>query len=343
MRRLIPCLAVLAMAAAACGDDGDSFDGKALNVEKLRDPTVASARITADFKVATATGDPVPGLTFPFNFEVYEDGTKVSNASNKPRIDSNPSNFKVYGLVLVDLNGGVISKDPTLANTRTAVKAFTSSLIGGGANRLVAVYTFDGSADIKKLADFTGDAAALATTIDTGLTCTGTNLCADPSSNLNGAVVMSMTALNAARKAGMGDNVLTAGILAIFTDGLDRAHRMDNSAAINAVKSSSNTNSVFTVALASEQSDANMLKELGKDGTASATDIAMLDQAIAKVADRVNGFANSNYRLQYCTTKRTGTHRIEIKVNYTDPAKVPYQGFFQGSFKAVDSPTCELQ
>ncbi len=330
------------LALGACSGGGGSRS-ECLNIKTLRPAQVQGARITVDFNVLTCEGDPVPGLTFPGNFEIFEDGGAVSAVTNMPKIDTSPQNFQVYTLMLVDVNMGIRSVDPDLATVRAAVKSFAASVINSGQNRLVAIYAFDGRAAIQQLADFSADLPSLEAIIDAELTCANPEICVDPSNNLNGAIIEGLTTLNMARQAGGTGGGLTAGALAVFTDGKDRAGRVSEAAAITAIKSGSNSNSVFAIAFESDQQDLAALREYGKDGFVSAGDVAMLSEVFAQIAARVNGFANSNYRLQYCTTKRAGDHNLEVKVTWMDAVMESYIGFLPASFKANDDFACVIQ
>jgi hypothetical protein len=243
----------------------------------------------------------------------------------------------------VDVNAGIRSHDPDLAAVRGAVKSFGRSVLEGGSNRFVAVYAFDGRAEVQPIAAFTSDLGVLHETIDAQLTCNNSNLCVDPSNNLNGAIVQGLQLLAAERTSGQQGGGLTAGALAVFTDGVDRAGRVPYTTAINAIRSPTNTSSVFTIAFESDQQDLATLREYGKDGFVSSGDVAMLAEAFATIAERVNGFANSNYRLQYCTTRRAGEHRIEIKTTWTNAAMQSFLGFVNATFRATDAFSCVIQ
>jgi hypothetical protein len=329
----------------ACGGGDDDLDGELLVLTKLRDPKVEGAKITLDFKVATGMGEPVPGLTFPGNFEVFEDGRAVSGVTSQPKIDTNPQNFKVYTLLLVDTNAGIRSVDADLATVRASVKSFATTVLSSGANRSVAVYAFDGRADLILISAFTSDAAALGTAIDTELTSMNTAkmLCQDPSSNLNGAVIKGLELLNIERQKGATGGGLTAGAMALFTDGVDRAGRRTYQEAIDAIRSGSNENAVFTIALESDAQDLAPLREYGRDGFVQSMNLDMLSAAFASVATRVNNLANSNYRLQYCTNRRAQSHMIEVKGTWTNMMQIRYIGFLPATFTAQDSATCQIQ
>jgi hypothetical protein len=115
---------------------------------------------------------------------------------------------------------------------------------------------------------------------------------------------------------------------------------VSESATLNAIQDSNNTSSVFVVALGA--TDMTLMR-YGKDGYFTASDIGGLSAAFQKLADRVNAFANSFYRMQYCTPKRSGNHTVEVQVTYTDEAKVAYAGSVQKSFQATTSITCQIQ
>jgi uncharacterized protein YegL len=147
----------------------------------------------------------------------------------------------------------------------------------------------------------------------------------DTSTNLNGAVVKGVRRLEELRVSVEAGGVLYAGALAIFTDGTDRAARVTEFTAVEAVENSQV--SVFAIGLGAEIDEA-YLRNIGKSGdVALAQDLGSLDDAFAEVGQSISELANSYYVLAYCSPSRANTHELSLSL----PG---YSGSWQGSFDA---------
>ncbi len=112
---------------------------------------------------------------------------------------------------------------------------------------------------------------------------------------------------------------------------------------MGAVQSDNNKNSVFVVALASDAADTVKLMRLGKDGFVNAADLSMLGTAFDTIAEKIGALTSSVYRLQYCTPKRSGSHTVQVTIQFTDMSMQSYLGSVKSSFAATDSFTCQIQ
>ena len=112
-------------------------------------------------------------------------------------------------------------------------------------------------------------------------------------------------------------DISTAGSMVIFTDGTDQAGRVSQNAANNAVRSLSSQFSVFTIGLGDEI-DEDVLKEYGRDGFELAVNSYDLNQAFQDVGKLVESASGSFYVLEYCSPKRLGEHRIQLRAIYED-------------------------
>jgi hypothetical protein len=113
------------------------------------------SNVAVYFKVQTQSGDPVGGLTAD-RFRIYEDGQLVSQYESKQTI-LNPEVAAVhYTLLLVDMSGSV-SESGNGEVIAQAVGTFTDRV---EKQQKVAIYAFDGSADLHPIVPFTDQAGS---------------------------------------------------------------------------------------------------------------------------------------------------------------------------------------
>src|SRR5690606_27757537 len=120
-------------------------------------------------------------------------------------------------LLLVDMSGSVTESGdvPTIV---AGASAFASLV---GKHQQVGVYAFDGSERITAVAPFSRRAGP----VERGAERLDGHRARDPSTNLNGAVVQALEVLD--RQLRRSPVPLRFGTLVVFTDGTDRAARVD--------------------------------------------------------------------------------------------------------------------
>src|SRR5580693_5050592 len=145
------------------------------------------SNVAVYFKVETQQGDPIGGLSAD-QFRIYEDGQLVSQYESKQTV-LNPEVAAVhYTLLLVDMSASV-SESGNSESVVQAVGTFTERV---EKQQKVAIYAFDGSAELHPIVPFTdqpGSAKA-------GVQQLATFKPKDPSTNLNGAVVKALDELD---------------------------------------------------------------------------------------------------------------------------------------------------
>ena len=102
--------------------------------------------------------------------------------------------------------------------------------------------------------------------------------------------------------------------MVIFTDG---QHTVGNDVSEADMLSSLATykrNYYYTIGLGDDIDD-DVLKRIGKDGFLKATQTDKLDSEFDSLATRLNSFANSFYRLDYCPAQQGGVLDLRIDVN----------------------------
>src|SRR5215831_274821 len=142
------------------------------------------SNVAVYFSVETRNGQPVANLT-PQDFKIYEDKQPVSILESKQTI-LNPEVAAIhYTLLLVDMSGSVVDSGDMPALIQAA-STFGDRV---GPYQKVAVYTFDGSPHLTPVVSFGGNVRA-------GIHVLSTRRPKDPSTNLNGAVIEGVKALN---------------------------------------------------------------------------------------------------------------------------------------------------
>ncbi len=286
------------------------------------------SNVAVYFKVRTSDGAPVGGLTAD-RFHIYEDGQLVSQYESKQTI-LNPSVAAVhYTLLLVDMSGSVTESGngPVIVQ---AVSAFTDHV---EKEQRIGIYAFDGSPELYPIVPFTDQPGSA----KTGAQQLGTFKPRDPSTNLNGAVVKALDELDNA--LGKASQPMKFGTLVVFTDGTDRANRVPEAVMRQHVREK--PFDVFAIGLGAEIKP-ELLHEIGKSGTAMATDRNAIVKAFDDIGGRVEGYTKSYYLLSYCSPSRAGRHEVEIEAVWPDERKNEEKGSLKSEFDATGfAPGCD--
>jgi hypothetical protein len=286
------------------------------------------SNVAVYFKVQTHSGDPVGGLTAD-QFRIYEDDQLVSQYESKQTI-LNPEVAAVhYTLLLVDMSASV-SESGNGEAIAQAVGTFTERV---EKQQKVAIYAFDGSADLHPIVPFTdqpGSAKA-------GLQQLATFRPRDPSTNLNGAVVKALDELDNA--LGKASQPLKFGTLVVFTDGTDRADRVPEATMRQHIREK--PFDVYAIGLGAEIKEP-LLEEIGKSGTAMAGDRTAIVKAFDDVGKRVESRTRSYYLLSYCSPARAGKHEVRIEAVLRNSERSEITGSLKSDFDATGFlPGCD--
>jgi hypothetical protein len=305
------------------------------------------------FKVDTCGGDPVAGLSGA-QFDIFEDGKKVSSFESQQRVAPRGERFRLYSVVLLDTSGSMLRSGDFPKLQAAAAKYLDEALAPGGDGHRVALMAFDGRERPQTLVPFTSSRAALQAGLDSlsvsecrassdcagfsdRRTCAGWR-CVDDSTNLNGAIVSTLGVLDA--ELAHSDVTWRDGAVVLFTDGTDQASRVSSGAAQEAVLKSAQH--VFTIGLGGEVDEAT-LKALGKDGYRPVANAEQLGEAFVDIAGRVASRANRFYVLEYCSPKRSGSHTLKVVGTIDSPRDGLLVGSLSGQFDATGfSSGCEL-
>lgn len=297
MRTFFPILVILAsLATVGCGP--------ALDVRLVQAAYQQPSNVAVFFTVDKSDGKPAIGMTAD-NFRIYEDGQLVSVDESRQTIINPEVAAKHYTLLLVDMSGSVTESDQ-VPLIEQAASSFTSTLEG---YQEVAVYAFDGDADIHPITPFTSSS---------GASTAGVNRLSgfhsrDPSTNLHGAIVQAVQKLNEAVER--SDTPLTFGTIVVFTDGTDRAARVTFNEMMDALDDTDYD--TFAVGVGNEI-DEGTLSRIGYSGYVLVQDAQAVTSAFQTLGERIKGQTQRFYLLSYCSPARAGTHRVTVEA--VDPA-----------------------
>jgi len=259
------------------------------------------SNIAVYFMVDTAEGEPVAGLTAE-QFRIYEDGQPVSSLESKQTILNPEVAAEHFTLLLVDMSGSVSESDD-VPLIMEAARGFAARV---EKYQKVAIYAFDGSKQVFKLADFgTGPS------VQAGIEKIGEFKTTDPSTNLNGAIVEGTKVLDRVMRSSHAP--LTFGTLVVFTDGTDRAGRVKFEDLEQALDQGSFD--VMVIGVGAEI-DEGTLQRVGRDGAILSKDRRQIASSFDQAAARLEAYSKRYYLLGYCSPARDGEHEVTIETNH---------------------------
>ncbi len=275
-----------------------------LRLTHLRTAAEKPNKVSVLFKVDDKNDTPVPGLG-PSNFQIYEDGNLVPQHETRQVVSSPPANASFYTLVLVDMTA--YQGAGAAENMAEAASAFVES---ADRNQRVAVYAFDGGSSLYPVVGFSGDPDDF----KNAMRSVGGTKPKDANANLHGAVVSALKELD--RTVGRREQSMRFGSLVVLTEGNDRKGRVSGSQMRKAVDESAND--VYCVGYGTDIGD-SVVKSIGKTHHAVATNRASLTQAFKDVGVRLDVTSRRIYQLRYCSSVRSGEHRLRIEALTVEP------------------------
>ncbi len=250
--------------------------------------------------VDTDEGEPVRGLQAR-DFEIYEDG--VRRTSGQALVDPAPSAAH-HTLLLLDMTESERAQHelPLLAE---ATRDFLSAL---SRPQRVAVYAFDGSTTLHRIAGFSS-----APKIERTLKRIAQFRTKHPSANPHAAVLEAKRVL--AQSLERAKQPLRFGTLVVF---VERAQAgVHAPLAQGGPTSAENGPSVFAVGAGRGIDDAT-LSSIGVSGYVHVANKGALPRALRTIGKRIADSTNSYYLLRYCSAGRSGPHEVRIRV--VDPS-----------------------
>ena len=303
----------LALALTGCGGG--------LRLTSIRATSNKPSNVVVYFKVQNGK-EPVGGLTADA-FKIYEDGDLVSQYESKQTILNPEVAASHYTLLLVDMSGS-ITDSGAVDSLVDAASSFADRIEQEKQQR-VALYAFGGEEHLHPIVPFTTAGGAKA-----GVKALAGYKPADPSTNLNGAIVEGLQELDKALK--QAPNPLRFGTLVVFTDGSDRARRVKWDDVKKALDET--PYDVFAIGLGAEIND-EQLAAIGKTGYAKAADKTVVSKAFDDIAARVEAQTKAYYLLSYCSPARAGKHELTIAALAKLPDGDTATGKLQDQFDAT--------
>ena len=319
MSTLRTALTAALLSLAACGGG--------LRLTAIRSTQAKPSNVAVYFKVETSGGEPIGGLAAD-SFKIYEDKELVSQFESKQTILNPEVAASHYTLLLVDMSGSISGSNSVDALV-DAVGTFADKVEG---QQKVGVFAFDGGAELHPIVAFGSAGGAKA-----GAKALTGYKPADPSTNLNGAIVKGLAELDKA--LANAEHPMRFGTLVVFSDGTDRARRVSKEDVMKAIGDTKYD--VFAIGLGAEMQEAQ-LKEIGKDGTARADDKAAVVTAFDTIATRIAARTKSYYLLGYCSPARAGKHEVSITATTKDDKGNESSGSLTSDFDATGfTPNCD--
>jgi hypothetical protein len=269
-------------------------------------------------------GRPVPGLQEK-DFRVYEDGKLVPPKKGKRALldaDVVSANFTI---VQVDLSGPIADSEyfSDLADT---VAHFAADL---NERQEVAVNVFDGNDEVAPFLAF-GAGKEQFRKLGEGIKAFRPR---NRNSNLYGAVYQGISALEE-KLAGTAVSEKQA-TLVVFTDRQDLSHTVGIEQMKEKLKSTAVQIYIIGVGEGINRPDLTML---GKTGTYLSNDPKAFKKGFEEINQKLVSLADGRYVLSFCSTKRKGSHKLEIEIDTpSGEAKVSHK-FNAGGFKNGCSP-----
>lgn len=324
---LIPVFLASVFLLMVSGCDSSNNAVEEIDVELIEAQSELPSKIRLFFRVDINQSKPV--TLSPSDFQIYEDGSRISNLEAQAQIQREPGDFLYSSVLLLDLSGSILNNSD-LPNLKEAATNFIETTMPQEGETLygtreMAVYWFDGEQDIHPLVLFTPDRDSLVS----GIESIDEDISSDVSTNLNGAVIQGLSILDSRLQDVRQDSdIATAGSMVLFTDGTDQAGYVSTSVAIDSVRNANKEHAVFSIGLGGEI-DQDVLKSLGKNGFELAQDSLELNDSFLAIAERLEAESNSFYVLEYCSPKRAGEHTLELRATYED-----MMGSFETQFSA---------
>ena len=253
--------------------------------------------------------DPVAGLEAE-DFEIYEDGGRVSPFESKQVIQNPEVASVMYTMLLLDVSGSM-TESGRIDQLVDAAKDFTETV---GKSQKVAVYAFDGSEKIHSVVPFTSSQGS----VEGGLDGLRSWKPRDNSTNLHGAVVEGLGTLH--KSLEKEKKPLKFGTLVVFSDGADRAARVSREEMKEELKKDIYKNyELYAIGIGEkEELKGAKLRDIGRDGTFVGTDREETSKIFKEVAEKIAAHGKRFYLLSYCTPARKGEHEVKIKIKTED-------------------------
>ena len=280
-------------ALVGCGSSGS------LHVTKVAVSTQKPGNIALYLDVRDG-GRPVPGLQEK-DFRVYEDGKLIPAKKGKRALLDADVVSANFALVQVDLSGPIADSEhlPELAET---VARFSQDL---NERQEVAVSAFDGNDEVAPFIGF-GAGKEQFRKLAEGLR---TFRPRSRNSNLYGAVYQGISTLE--EKLANSPVQEKQATLIVFTDRGDLSHTVG----IEQMKEKLRQTGVQVYLIgAGEQINRADVTMLGRTGSFISNDPRAFKKGFDEVNQKLVSLADGRYVFSFCSTKRKGSHKLEVEI-----------------------------
>jgi hypothetical protein len=290
---LLFAMALAAVAVSACGSSGS------LKITKIAATTQKPGNI-ALFLDVRDKGRPVANLEEK-DFRVFEDG-KLVPAKKAKRALLEPDVLSVhFTYVLVDLSGPIADSE-YLSELAATVGKFSTNL---AENHTIAVSAFDGNDEVAPFLGFGAGPEQLKKLAD-GLAKFRPR---SRSSNLYGAVYQGLHTLEEQlNNSPLPDKAAT---LIVFTDRTDISHTVGVDQLREKVK---NTPAQVFVIGVGEQISRPDLTAIAKTGMFLSNEPRDYKKGFDEIGQKLVTVAEGRYVLSFCSTKKKGSHKLDVEV-----------------------------
>jgi hypothetical protein len=283
-----------ALVGAGCGSSGT------LRVTKVAVSTQKPGNLAFYLDVRD-NGRPVPGLQEK-DFRVYEDGKLVPPKKGKRALLDAEVVSANFTIVQVDLSGPIADSE-YLSDLAETVTKFAQDL---NERQDVAVNVFDGNDEVAPFIAF-GAGKEQFRKLSEQLRAFRPR---SRNSNLYGAVYQGISALEE-KLAASAVNEKQATLI-VFTDRADLSHTVGIEQMKEKLKGT--TVQVYVIG-AGEQINKQELTMLGKTGSILSNDPRGFKKAFEEINQKLVSLADGKYVFSFCSTKRKGSHKLEIEID----------------------------
>lgn len=280
--------------------------------------------------------EPLGGLKTS-NFDVQESPkgedrfVKITEWESDLKIISAPKNANIFSVLLLDVSGSITrsvdgKSKPVLEELKKAAITFIDSMKVED-NKQLAIYAFDGREDLITISDFSGNPNSLKSKIK----ALDNSITKDLSTNLYGAIVKAIEALDKKLEENKNPENILSGTLTIFTDGTDRARRLGSNGFdivlenMNKIKKVRKNVYIYTIGLGREYSE-KVLRDFGIDGYRSALSTSAMTAIFKELGQNIESLTKCYYKLEYKTPSRKGSGAMRLIIWVKD-------GIYSGGYR----------
>lgn len=258
----------------------------------------------------TGESPDLAGINISKYIRILEDGEALSNDEGRSIEMGNAKSVNLDMLLVLDLSGSVSQSLPDL---QRAAKTFINKVLTNpSVQAKIAIVAFDGSKEIQIQHDFTDNLEELVDTVNS------LRPGRDPSTNLYGAIQQSYELLKQRsfedRSQDRRFSSINKKALVVFTDGKDRAGRVSESEAINAIRHARDQFALVSAVVVGSEISLDFLETFGRkyEGYFPVGNYSALASAFDQVSVRLQRIAGSYFTARICSPKRKGIHYINL-------------------------------